>query len=740
MANIRFSGKVIVFCLGMFFLHFPLFAAQDVPADGTMTAAESASDAEQPEPLTIKVSVKEVRLDVVVLDKKRNPVTDLTAADFEVYQNNRRQEVLSSVYVENQHDAALQPSDSRKNSRNLPPLPTANPKREDIHRTIIFVVDDLSMSFENGYYAKMALRNFVEKQMQPGDMVAILRTGYGNSALQMFLYDRREALARIEAMRMERALPLQLDGSPQRRIFDNQLSTLSYSIRALKDMPGRKILIMMTVETRLLTPKVKLMFEDPMGDPIGETDFYALYNERFIRLADDALRAGVVVSFLNIDGLQQYDPNIDASINYQRLFEEAAKMDFGHNGASYAGALLRVGLNNLERKRDQRGVLNPLPVRTGGVTIENSNFFLDGLGRETESLMKGYYLISYAPPPDTFSPDDKEIYHKIKIKVKRNGAVVHTRDGFFNRIGSETAGNAPENPLTDAIFSPFQHADLNVNMAAGYVKSAKAGYLVRSWIHLDPVDVKIVETENGGAKIDLEMVCLTSDTNGFVQDFKHAKHTLNIDPENKAENIAWIQKHGIRFAMLLPVKNPGSYYVRIAVEDKESGKTGSAYQFVGIPNLEKNGLALSSIFMVASAEDLKWLLSDTVKESSEGVLFPVFQEEEVRSPALRTYEPGDRLQTIMVLYNADKKAIAGSEIEVQSIVYKNGVELRRRSIPITASDAENPNGILIMQRLTVVPDMPHGDYAQQLIVTDKKNGDRKESSASQALSFTVIEK
>jgi len=37
---------------------------------------------------------------------------------------------------------------------------------------------------------------------------------------------------------------------------------------------------------------------------------------------------------------------------------------------------------------DPMNALNPLPVKTGGVIIENSNFFLDGIGRETESLMK----------------------------------------------------------------------------------------------------------------------------------------------------------------------------------------------------------------------------------------------------------------------------------------------------------------------------------------------------------------
>jgi len=732
MENIRFTGFATLFFLLLLFLPFPHSTAQDVAAIPT---EKSAAESETVESLQIKVSVNEVRLDVVVLDKKtRNPVTDLTAADFEVFQNNKRQAIVSSVYVENQSSATANPSSNRKNNRNLPSLPSADLKREDTRRTIIFVVDDISMSFEDGYYSKMALRNFVEKQMQTGDMIAILKTSYGNSALQMFLSDKREALARINAIHLDRALPPnppapEDDDHILYRVYDNQLSTLSYSLRALQDMPGRKILIMMTA-----IPKLR-----SIADPgllgifmritvMGGVDFKASYIGHFNRLADDALRAGVVVNFLDIGGLRNH-----AAQEY---------MIYGLNSNSFNGwSQHDINMRELweKMKNESPGnALNPLPTKTGGVTIENSNFFLDGIGKETESLMKGYYLVSYAPPADTFSSGDKEIFNQVKINVKRRNVDVYTRDGFYNRLQSDMDADTSQDPMVKAIFSPFLNADLDVNMTAGYVKDAKAGYLVRSWIHLDPKDLKIVETQDGGARIDLEMVCLTSDTNGFVQDFKHVKHSLDFEPDNKSENIAWIQKHGIRFAMLLPVKKPGFYYVRTAVRDVESGKVGSAYQFVEIPDVGKKALSLSNIFIITSADDLKWQLADETIESQDGVFFPVIQGENVRSPALRTYESGDMLQTLMVLYNADDKAIAGSEIEIQSILYRDGVELRRSEpIPISSSGAVGADGILIFQRFTIGPDMPPGDYVRQLAITDKKNSKKPEGNASQFLSFTV---
>jgi hypothetical protein len=391
-----------------------------------------------------------------------------------------------------------------------------------------------------------------------------------------------------------------------------------------------------------------------------------------------------------------------------------------------------------ENARDARNLTNPLPARTGGITIENRNFFLDGIDRDVDNLMKGYYLITYEPPPGTLSSGDKEIFNQIKVNVRRRNMQVHTRDGFYTSLEQEKNADRPAaHPLQNAIFSPFLYSDINVNIAAGYVRDAKAGYLVRSWIHLDPKDVTITETEDGGALIDLETACLTSDISGNVHDFVHAKYTFNVEPEKKAENLAWIQKHGIRFAMLIPVKRPGSYYVRVAAHDTESGKVGSAYQYMEIPDLDRKGLALSSAFMITSDDDLNWLISD----ATEGVFSPVFQAEEVLSPALGTYTLGNRLQTMAMVYNAGEKAIAGAEIEMKLILHKDGEEfVNSRPRPVSPLAAGNLDGIPIMLTLTGGTDLPPGDYLLQLVITDKNNSKRQEGTASQTLSFTIMER
>ena len=56
-------------------------------------------------------------------------------------------------------------------------------------RAIALVVDDLNLSFTSVHSVREALGKFVDEQMQPGDLVAIVRTGGGIGSLEQFSID-----------------------------------------------------------------------------------------------------------------------------------------------------------------------------------------------------------------------------------------------------------------------------------------------------------------------------------------------------------------------------------------------------------------------------------------------------------------------------------------------------------------------------------------------------------------------
>jgi VWFA-related protein len=674
---------------------------QSSPQSGGEQAAKTEKD------FTVRIAVEEVRLDVVAVDGKGRQLPNLTAADFEIFQDDVPQEILSCMYIADQTAESAKPSLSPKASKGVPQIPTPVLARENVRRVIAFVVDDLSMSFENIHHTRMALNRFVERQMQPGDLVAILRTSRGVSAFQMFLSDKMQLQARIDTVRWGENVGRDLSSDNLYSYFDGQLSALQYCIRALKDLPGRKALLLLTAQPTIPAGIPNRESLIPAGSPIRSdpVDYLLMYQKAYNRLADDALRAGVVIHTLDIRGLEAPMPS---------------------------PSLLGGGPTLVQIAARAAEAVNPLPQKTGGLFLKDTNFFVNGIG-EVNDALKGYYILSYAPPATTFKLSRKNIYHRIRIKVKRRGATIHTRDGFYGVTETADEPTLAKNPMRAALFSPFKYNDLKVNVASGYVDDLKAGYLIRSWLHLDAQNVTMTEKKGEGHFTSLETVCVTSDVNGYIQDANIMKYEFRVPDEN----LAWVRENGIRFTVLLPVKKPGSYYLRVAVKDVASEKVGSAYQFVEIPDLKKGRLALSNMFIVGRDDNAAWIRSGIAEDLSQTWIKPVLRRETNRSPALRSFLPGESFEYMAVVYNAKHEKESAPDLESQFVLYKDGLEyFRSEPQKFTLTDISNFDRIPIRRRLLLGDVLQKGDYALQLLVKDnEKRG--KYGSASQSLTFEI---
>jgi len=626
--------------------------------------------------LKIRIAVEEVRLDAVVVDKKGHQITDLTADDFEIFQDGQRQQINSCTYVAD----AVAPSERRADlpqpSKTAPPIPAPMLRREEVRRTIVFVVDDVSMTFENVYYARMALERFVKTQMQAGDLVAVLQTSRGAGALQLFSSDKRQLLAMIRNVHWGNYL----SGSI------SQIMAISYCIRALRDMPGRKYMLLISAQTSL--PSILISDFRQWGPASTDLDSFNM-------LADAALRAGVVIHTLDIRGLE-----------------------FDVPPSRYSEQLI------------------PLSKKTGGIFVKETNFFVSksGIGEVNEEL-KGYYLLSYTPPAHTFTQDRRIIYHRVIVRVKRKGSEVHTRDGFFGMIQPVDGLAAYRNTLREAIFSPFRYNDLKLNLTFGYVNDAKKGYMLRSWLHLDPQGLSIVEENDGRPSISIETACVTSGIGASIQDSNNMRYEFRI----KKDYLPWVKEHGIRFSLSLPVKKPGAYYARVAVKDEVSGLIGSAYQFLEIPDLKKRRLALSNIFIINRDEEAAWIQSGTTEESG-GWFQPDLRRDSNKSPAFRKYLPGDSFRYMALIYNANFKSGQVPDLESQFVLFRNGSEIFK-SEP-EAVDLKGMNDfkrIPIAGKVLLENAAQPGDYVLQLLVKDKQ-AKEKHSIATQALDFEVLGK
>src|SRR5436309_12727069 len=164
-------------------------------ATKTGTAVDAQNPAQRDKDDVVRISVTLVQVDAVVIDGKGRYVTDLQPEDFEISEDGKRQHITNFSYVSTQPPTptANLPEKGKpgKNEPPAPPTPPTHLRPEQVRRTMALVVDDLGLSFESTAFLRDSLKKFVNQQMQPGDLVAIIRTGAGVGALQQFTTDKR---------------------------------------------------------------------------------------------------------------------------------------------------------------------------------------------------------------------------------------------------------------------------------------------------------------------------------------------------------------------------------------------------------------------------------------------------------------------------------------------------------------------------------------------------------------------
>ncbi len=471
-------------------------------------------------------------------------------------------------------------------------------------------------------------------------------------------------------------------------------------------MPGRKSLL-------LISSIIGFSGSIPQDPRLR--DNRSEYSPQFNRLADEALRNGVVIHMLDIKGLIApfYRPEYSAEFtDIKGLIP--AKLFQPPNQGEYI-----------------------LAQKTGGITIKNTNFSLNGIGQAHE-VVKGYYLLSYIPPADTFEPDKRRKYHRIKIKVKRRFSQVHSRDGFYGEAlpADDVRPVQNKSPLREAIFSPFLCDDLTVRLASGYANKPDTGYFLRSWMHLDAKDLTFIDEQDGGSAVSLEIATITTDSYGQIQDSMSG--TLDYYVRN--EDLDRIGKSGINFDLYLPVKKPGAYYVRAAIRDQASGKIGTACQFLEIPDLKKKRLSLSSIFVVKHREDISGFGSKGIEQSKYGPGSVLSWQDVRKGQAIRNYLPGERFNYMAIAYNAKNEKKQAPELETQFVLYKDDREIFKGDInPVGLRGIDDFHDIPISGSLFFSEAIDPGRYVLQLMVTDKQ-AKKEYSVATQAMDFEIQEK
>ena len=170
-------------------LLLPLFAyAQPAPAQEPASAAEP----------TFRTGIRLVRVDVTVSSRKGEPITGLTADDFEVLEDEVPQKIESLQFV--RLSGSPPPDDDLSLTIRSPEHAAQEAARDDVRVLVIFV-DDYHLRYGplHDHQLKQVLRRFVMAEMKPLDLFAVMGPLTPISDLGL-TRNRQEILDRIDRL------------------------------------------------------------------------------------------------------------------------------------------------------------------------------------------------------------------------------------------------------------------------------------------------------------------------------------------------------------------------------------------------------------------------------------------------------------------------------------------------------------------------------------------------------------
>jgi VWFA-related protein len=675
----------------------------------------------------VKLGVTLVQVDAVVTDKDDKYVTDLKADDFEIYEDGRKQQITNFSFVPVGAKMVARTESAKpvdKNAVSLPPVPL---RPEQVQRTITLVVDDLRTSFESNDRVRQALKKFVDEQMQPGDLVAIVRTGAGTGTLQQFTSDKRRLYAAIERVRYNLFSDLLEDS--QSRVGDERnrgatsleqtikgggndiaqfrddiftigtLGTLNTVVRGLRDLPGRKSVI---------------LFSDGISLLGGSDNVRRLESMR--RLIDLANRAAVVIYTIDAKGL--VIPGATAADNF--------------NGLSPSQINQRLNARDEQSIRLQDG-LSYLAAQTGGLFTRNANDLSRGVSRALED-QQGYYLIGYIPSEATFkSVGGRYAYHKLTIKVKSRNLKVRSRTEFLGIADTETnpTTETPTRQLVSAITSPFASGAIPLQLTSLFGYDEKVGHFTRSLLYIDTRKLSFTQGENGARKAVIDIAAVTYQADSLPIDKFWRRYEINISEVNFER----FNKQGLIYMITLPLKKPGAYQLRLAVRDDKSELVGAANQFIDVPDVKKGRLTISGI--TAQGINPDKAAADQAVQLQEGAQ-ELTKDDPQSGPALRRITSKMELSYGFFIYNAklDDKTHA-PQLETQVILLKEGKAIYQgKSTPLDVDAGQDMKQILTGGQLNF-NSLDPGEYVLQIVVTDKLAKD-KNRTATQWVDFEIV--
>ena len=530
---------------------------------------------------TFRSQTELVLVNITVRDKDGEFVRDLKPEDFSILEDNKPQKVAS---FDTENTDALPPSTVPQagllnNLQNQPSKPasdnSAQPAVSPVkdRRLIVLFFDLTSMQPEEVERASTAALKYVDKQMAPADLVAVISLGSSLNVNQDFTADRDALKKVLQALNSGAGQGLEegSTGTTEGTADTGQPFTVDDTEYNIFNTDRRlEALRSIAASLAKVDQKKSLIYFSSGMDRTG------IENQSELRAAvNTAVRSNLAIYTMDIRGLQAMVAGGEA---------QSASL----RGASpYSGQSM---LNQYNSNFSSQETLVTLAGDTGGKAFLDSNDF-SKVFTQVQNDTATYYILGY----HSTNPSRDGRYRHITVRLNRTGLKIDYRKGYYAPADFKHSNQEErERQLDEELASDLPTTDLPVYLAAGYFRLSDNNFFVPVSIVVPGSEIPFSRNSTQD-KVTLDVLGLVTDENkrpaGQLRDT--VKLAVNTSRQVRSKNVQYNN------GFVLP---PGKFHLKFVVRENQTGRLGSFETDLIIPDFKTSALRMSSVVLASQIE------------------------------------------------------------------------------------------------------------------------------------------
>lgn len=678
---------------------------------------------------TASVSLVEVPVHVTGRDGK--PVRGLTAADFEIEDDGRRQAITAVDVIDLNQNKVVTGLASD--------LPAAS------RRHLLFLFDLTYATPAEVVRARDAATRFIVSGLDPEDLAAVATTSVEQGArLQMtFTSDRRQLVRAIAAVGLPSqaeehaydplafvfvlpgdptaSMSTQEQGRATSSIVDPTSSTRLYAAMAQKDADdyavtrvGRHLGSMGSLASALDAVegrKTIVYFSEGFDGRLLFGNVARSKSVNDTQADNDAMYAGQFWTF-DVDRRYADGPlhrNLSDTVS---LFRRSDCVVYAIDIAGLKGEG-DTSIGGSSRRGEES--LFELAHGTGGEVLKNTNDLSAQLKRIAERTSLTYVLAFQAP-----QTGQDGHFHSLRVRVHVKGARVSARAGYY-----ETKSFQSMTPLQRMLSAAdvISHEKREGSFPVEVLALPFAGEKISRVPVLLEVPGSAFTAAAGSGPYPLELYVYVTDESGRVADF--FTRVVTVDPAGGGERL---RRAGLVFYGTCHLL-PGRYRVRAYVRDGRDGRFGFRVATLEVPEDAAAPMRALPPLFVSEEDGVRLKDRSGVLAAGETEPFRVGQTAFVPQVSPTVVSGGSSRVCLMVYRKAGDATLSPFQIDAE-VVGADGRVRRPARLSLIGRSEPDAEGLVKLLLEFSASDLPSGEYSLRVVFRDSK--DQRLRSESEA--------